>query len=484
MLNAGLWIFLAKIWNHLAQLSVVMILARLLTPDEFGIVAVVQVILSLTQVIVQFGIGAALIQAKHLTQNAERSALTLMLSSALIMIVVLYYLSEWLGIMLNVPELPEVMPVVLATFFISAAMNPSASLLMREMRFKLLAGIDIVTFTIAYAVLAIVLAYAGYSYWSLIIATAFQTLLKAIAIFFARPVRPTIKFNGSELKPLLNFGGGIFLAQIMAHIGQRVDNMIVSAQLGSNALGFYSRAYSLADLANTLIGSTFKEALFSGFSKKRRQEGDSKNLAQTFLFAQSCAALIILPISGILFILSEEVVYLLLGEQWNTAGPILQVLSIGMYFGLAQKVSHSFNLVKGTVYQTAAINFIYAILVATGAYIGASHSLISVAYGVLIAIFVQFLLLTTIALKHCCKGWAHMALTLYPYFTATTVASLVSWEAHKWLQSQEYYFFAVICIVSFIFIATNATILFTFRNIGTVAHLWQIGRTQFRRPHR
>lgn len=399
MLRSGLWAFAGAGGQAVVNLALVVILARLLTPEAFGIVAAAQVVLVLTQVLAKFGLGAALIQADSLSRSMERTALTLMMGFALVMAAAIHLATPLLAQLMNIPELVEVMPVMLVTLLLSAATNPGMNLLMREMRFKLLAAIDASTIALLHGVIAVTLALAGWSYWAIILATLASTAAKALVVWWIRPVWPTLSMRRDEVRALLRFGSGVFLVNLMVQVANKADNVVVASSFGATALGIYSRAFTVLDLTNALLSNVFRTVLFSGFSSNRRKLGSSREeMAQTFLQAHAFAAFLILPACAVSVVLAPEIVYFLLGQQWAEVVPILQVLALGMYFQLGYKVSQSLNLAEGRVFSTAWRLLVYAVLVAVFAGIGAQFGPLGVGYGVLLALAAVFGLLTKLSL--------------------------------------------------------------------------------------
>lgn len=423
-----MWVFVGKLGNQLITLGIVMILARILTPEDFGIVAASQVILTLSQVVVRFGIGAYLIQAEVLTTRIIGTAQTLMLSAALVISAILWLFAGPIGSAINVPQLSQIMPAMLASFMLSAAINPSASLLSREMEFKFLAKTEISSQAFGYGAVAISLAALGFGFWSIILGTLAQTLMRAALVFFRAPVWPSLSMTLSEITPILKFGGGVFLAQLMSNSAQRVDNLIITAAMGPAALGYYSRAYNLMEISNKLIGSVFGETLFSGLSKRRR-EGKRSASAAAFLMGHAFAAFLILPVTALMWLLSDEIVWILLGANWVDTVPALEVLSLGMFFRLGYKVSGTFILSEGAVYRLAMRNCFYASMVAAGAWIGSHWGIAGVAWGVFCALVIHFLSLTNSALLSCGSNWSAYANTILPFLISGTLAWLLSYGA-------------------------------------------------------
>ncbi|WP_188078353.1 lipopolysaccharide biosynthesis protein [Aquicoccus porphyridii] len=431
-MRAALWVFAGKLGNQVITLGIVMILARLLTPQDFGVVAASQVILTLSQVVVRFGIGAYLIQAEALTPRIVGTAQTLMLTVALLISVILFSFAGPIGDAINVPELVQIMPILLASFMLSAAINPSASLLSRDMDFKFLAQTEISSQAIGYGGVAVALAALGFGFWALILGTLAQTLMRAVLVFWRMPVWPNHSMTMSEIKPMLRFGGGVFLAQLMSNTAQRVDNLVITSVMGPAALGFYGRAYSLMEISNKLIGSVFRETLFSGFSKKRR-EGQGHGRDSMFLMAHAFAAFLILPIMALMWLLAEEIVWVILGPKWDAAVPVLEILALGMYFRLGYKVSGTFILSEGAVYSLALRNLAYAVLVAAGALIGSRWGLPGVAWGVFGALVIHFVSMTTTALNFSGSQWRAYGKTASPFLIAGNLAWALAYGVQKGL---------------------------------------------------
>lgn len=399
MIKATVWAFAGVGGQQVCRFIVVIILARLLTPEAFGIVAGAQVILAFSEVLRNFGVGSALIQARNLTVGMERTGATIVLITTVVMCLLLIMIAEPLGSLMNIPELVDVLPLLLLAFLLRGLVGPSQMLLNRDMQFKKLAVIELGSYVIGYALVAVWLAYLGYSYWSLIIASVVQAFISSALIFMQRPVFPTFRVKRDDALSLLNFGGGMFLSQLINNVARRGDNVIVSAMLGPAALGFYSRGYAIMDVANGVFGTVFYKVLFPGFSKKQRKKSSLERRAEMFALAHAAAAFIMVPTSAIIFLLSEEIVWLVLGDKWGSVAPVLQILSLGMYFRLAYKVSGASIAASGAVYQGALRQLLYAVLVVLGALVGSRNGLVGVAYAVLFALIIHWLAMTYLASK-------------------------------------------------------------------------------------
>lgn len=470
IMQAGLWVFVGKLGSQAARFVLVIVLARLLTPEAFGIVAAAQVIIALSDVVVRFGIGAALIQSEKVSERMERTALTMMTMTTVVICCVLLAISSPLARFMQVPELVEIMPVLLVTFSAAALANPSTSLIARDMNFRFLASVNVGTYIFGYGLIAVVLALLGFSYWSLILGSMVQSVALAVLVFRRRPIKLRPLIAREEARHLLYFGGGVFLSQSMSTAARRLDNVLVSAIFGPASLGFYSRAYALMDMTNSLLGSVFRETLFSGFSKKRREGKSGTTEIDAFLMAHAFAALIILPISAMMFILANELVFVLLGDQWAPVVPLLEVLALGMYFRLAYKVSNTFNVAAGKVYYTAALNTIYAAVVVGFSYVLAKMmgDPVGVAYAVLLALVLHTILMTRRATRELSLDVRRLFWSLRPYMIASAVGSLAVIAVRVFYgegaKSEET---LVSLISAVLWVACYAAVLVLFRNDPT-----------------
>lgn len=477
-LNAAIWAFGGKFGLICCQLIIMMIFARLISPTSFGVVVASQVVHGISISMVKFGIGAALIQMDNLTKPVASTALSLMILTSLFQIILLSVSVSWLSDILNVIELLEIMPIIMLSILITALSSPSQNLLMREMRFKLLSASNITAYIVAYFFVGIPLAVYGFEYWAPLISGFIQAAIMAAVLFYKKPVWPTLNIQPTYLQQLFNFGGGVFLGQLASEVAKRIDNLIIAITLGPTALGYYSRAYSIMDLANTLFGSVFRDVLFSGFSKQRRRNANTSHNKQENVFVISYAFLsfLIFPISFLLFLLSDHIVLVLLGDNWESAVPVLQLLSFGIFLRIGYKISHAFNLAEGKAYMTAAVSALFAFLVGCGAYGGSAFGIEGVALGVLFAQLVQFASLACFALRRLKIGWLGLARAIMPFLIAA------GWPLPALIilrdQLRECGWSAIIIIISlsliyaFLYFAS----LFMFRRDSSVFIIYKIGK--------
>lgn len=286
MLKAARWAFVGVGGQQVMRLVVVLVLARLLTPEEFGVLAIAQMILSFAEMLRQMGLGSALVQTGRLSKKMERGAASAVLVTSLAICTAIYLLLGDLARPFQTPEPPAIMPVLFAGFMLIAFNGRLIMPLNRAMRFRELAIAQLATYIVGYGAVAVGLALLDFSYWVLIWATLVQTG----ALFLRGPLAapgmadpsPRLERPEGAVQLRRRHGAGA----IFNNLTRRGDNMIVAAPLGTAQLGYYSRAYSLMDVTNQQFETVFYKVLFPAFSEQRRRGGTVEARATKFVVAQ------------------------------------------------------------------------------------------------------------------------------------------------------------------------------------------------------
>ena len=198
----------------LVQLLVLMVLGRLLTPAQFGVMGAAMVVVAVSQIVSQVGVGPAIIQRRNLTPTQIRVANTLSFSLGLLLGAVVYFNARAIAGFYRIPEVEPVLRSVAFLFPLEGLNTVGKAMLTRELRFKLYAGIELASYVIGYAIVGVVLAWYGYGVWALVIATLAQSAVRTLAMFaiVRHPLRPSLDLAAS--RELLSFGLGHSLGQV------------------------------------------------------------------------------------------------------------------------------------------------------------------------------------------------------------------------------------------------------------------------------
>ena len=310
-----------RIVTNLASVGALIVLARLLTPEDFGIVAIGTMILGIVVALTELSLGSALIQRTEVTDAHVDTAWTMAAIRALT-ITGGFALAAWpLALLYDDPRLAPVFLVSGATGALTGLVNPRIALQTKAMRFGPMLWLQLAQ-KLAGLAIAIALALATHSYWAIVAGNALGALLSTLMSYFVVPYRP--RFTLSHARDLMGFSGWMFFSQVANVLTWRFDQLVIGLFLPRAQLGAYSVADNLSAIPSRETTTPIVQALFPGFSS---MQGDPARLRKAYLTAQGAIGLLALPTGFGLGLLADPVVRLTLGERWLLAVPLVQVLA-------------------------------------------------------------------------------------------------------------------------------------------------------------
>lgn len=416
------WSFGGKIVTAILQIGVLAILARLISPESFGIVQSALVVVGLANIINQIGIGPALVQIQNITDRHIRVGFTFSMTLGFLLALVVYLSSSIIAAFFKIMELTSVLKVISILFIFESFTTVSASLMQRDMRLKIKALIEIISYFFGYGLCGIIFGYLGYDYWALIIAIIGQAIFKLVAYAFYQRHSFSILWSKPEFGELFKFGGGYTLAKLSSYFALQGDNIIAGKYLGASALGVYSRAYTIMTKPVGMVGDAFNKAFFPAMAA-RQSEPDK--LIRVFLNGSKMMLFTSIIFSFVIVSSSKEIVHILLGDGWEEAIIPLQILALGLFFRLGYKLGAELSKAMGKVNKLALFLFIYAIATFVGCYIGVRWGVIGVAFGTLFAITINYILMNYLALSLLKVKWGVFIKSIYPEFLLSCLTGII-----------------------------------------------------------
>jgi O-antigen/teichoic acid export membrane protein len=397
------WTFASSVVQALLQLVVLVILARLLPPSSFGIVQAALLVVGFSLIFSQLGVGPAVVQRPGLTDVQIRTGFTLSWLFGVGMTVLTWLLAPLMARFFHMDELNAVVKLMSGVFFVGGLSVVAESLVTRELRFRLLAVIEIVAFAVGFGVVGVGMALLGGGLWSLVAANLVQATLKSalLLVFQRHPMR--FLLDRTAIRELLYFGGGFTAARLGNYLAGQGDSLVVGRFLGADALGLYGRAYQLMTAPANLLGQAVDRALFPAMAKVQH---DSDRLVVAYRRGVALLALIMLPVSVPLCIFAREVTAALLGRSWGGAVRPLEIFALGLLFRTSYKMSDSIARATGAVYRRAWRQGVFGILVTLGAWAGQPWGISGAAIGVTAAIGVNFMLMAHLSLILANMTWS------------------------------------------------------------------------------
>jgi O-antigen/teichoic acid export membrane protein len=423
-LTGFFWTFLGTGAQAVLQLLVLVVLARLLTPEDFGLVSAAMVVVGFSQIFSQLGVGPAVVQLRGLEPRHVRTGFTLSLLFGTLMTVLVWSLSDPIAGFFRIAGLASINRAMALVFLLQGAGVVAESLLQRELRFRHLACVEVAAFGLGFAAVGIGMAVAGYGVWSLAGAHLSQNAIRTAGLLIAQRHPMALRVDRGAARDLLWFGGGFTAARIGNYFGVQGDNLVVGRWLGAEALGVYGRAYQLMASPAMFLGQILDRVLFPAMAKVQdRAEG----LHTAYRRSVALIAILILPGSLVLCLLGPEVVHVLLGPGWDAAVTPFRIFALGMLFRTSYKMSDSLARATGAVYRRAWRQWIYAGLVLFGAGVGTVWGLTGVTWCVLAAIGVNFLLMAHLSLGLADMTWGQFLAAHVPALRLTALLCAATW---------------------------------------------------------
>jgi O-antigen/teichoic acid export membrane protein len=404
------------------KIVVLVLLTRLLSPADFGVVSAALIVITFALTFSQLGLGPALVQRPDL-QPAHISTAFLASSAFGLMAGALVWLAApYIASFFRMDDLASVVRVLAVVFPVMGFSTVAESLLQRDMRFRLLANADVVTYGVGYG-LGIVLALMGWGMWSLVAAHLTYSILRAAVLLRAEPPRMHPSPTKPAFRELMDYGVGQSAGRIAVFLANQADNLVVGRFLGATALGLYSRAYQLMAVPTALLGDVLDRVLFPTMS---RVQDDPRRLASAYLQGTAFVALLTLPAGIVAALLAPELVEVAFGSKWAELVPPFQVLAVGMMFRTSYRMSDSLSRATGKVYRRAWRQGLYAGLVFLGAWIGQFWGVTGVAVGVLVALLINYLLMAQLSLSVGQITWLRFFQAQLPALSLTLLTAVAA----------------------------------------------------------
>lgn len=336
------WAFLATAAAKLSWLVALALLARILSPADFGLFAFGLVYITYVETVGDLGTGAALIYTPRRVDDAAQVTFYANLAMGVTWFTVTQLAAPWVAEFFRNPAGEPILRALAFSFLLKGLGNTHDALCRKGMRFKARLVPELLL-ALGKAALAVVLALQGFGVWSLVWGQLLGVGLWTVGLWWIVPWRPSWSFPRDRVRPLVRYGRGIVAVNVLAGIVHHADLVVVGRMVGTTALGFYQIAARVPEMTVTLAVWVTGHVLFPAFSRLHAAGG---HLREAFLSALRWISLLTVPAAAGLFLVAEPLVLTLFGSRWTPAVPILQALAV--YTGIRSLGSHAGDVLKAT----------------------------------------------------------------------------------------------------------------------------------------
>jgi PST family polysaccharide transporter len=303
---------------------VTLILARLLSPDSFGLVAYAAVFFTFVGIFVDAGFSDAIVQFASLDREHLDTAFWISVISGTLLAFGSFVASNWIAVLFHEPRLGPIIRWLSPSFILSSLNSIQAALLRRNLEFRSLTIRSFIS-TLASGIVAVIMAFIGYGVWSLVAKSLVAGTVSVITLWQVSKWRPSLRFSWRHFKELFSFGVNIVGGDFVDFLSTNADNFLIGYYLGSVSLGYYSLAYNLLITLTDLLVTVPNVVSFPIFS---RIQNDIERLKSAFYEVTQLQSLIAFPVFLGLFAVAPEAARVLYGEKWLASIPIIQILMI------------------------------------------------------------------------------------------------------------------------------------------------------------
>ena len=343
-ITSVIWKFVEKVAAQAIHFVVSIILARLLAPEDYGIIALVSVFITICNKLVISGFATSLIQKKDADNLDFSTVFFFSCGMAVVLYIALWFTAPFIAGFYSEYKselLIQVIRVMGLNVFIIAVNSVQQAYVSRTMQFKRYFLSTILGNTISAAV-GIGLAVGGYGVWALVAQTLLAALVNGIVLWFTVKWRPQLKFSFKRFKELFSYGWKIFTASIIKVIYNDLRSLVIG-KFSPTDLAFYNKAQSFPQLIDSNVEGTIDSVLFPAISKKQASIDEMRAMLRR---AIKTTSYILIPLLVGLSAVSEPVILILLTEEWAPSIPLMQILSFS--FVLAPMEIENLQAIKAT----------------------------------------------------------------------------------------------------------------------------------------
>jgi len=316
------WDLVGSFFRQFVSFFITIILARLLSPEEFGVVGMAIVFISITQVFIDVGFTSGIIQRRDVKGIVYSSVFYANLSISILLSLLILLVAPYVGDFYGKPEVGQILKYLAIIPPIGAFGQIQSTILTKKMDFKSLSLINVIS-TFVGGTAGVIGALMNMGVYSLVLLQLFTVFTSTLLLWYLSKWRPKWEFSIHEIRSLLGFSSFVFFDQVLRQIFNKIDTIYIGKVFTPAVLGFYSRAESLKAQINTYTTSSLRKIMFPALCNLQHQEeAFKKAYQQSFNLVTGVIVLIVGPI----YFLSEEIIIGLFGAKWRPSVVFFQIL--------------------------------------------------------------------------------------------------------------------------------------------------------------
>ncbi|MFC3353475.1 lipopolysaccharide biosynthesis protein [Sphingobacterium zeae] len=334
--TGAIWVFMDQFGVQLVSFVVNLVLARLLMPADFGTIALFNVVINISSVLINGGMSSSLVRTQSVDERDLSTVFWFNMATTALLYLLVFIAAPWIGQFYQLPILGPIIRVYSIVLIIDSFVHVQAVLFDKKLDFKTTFKVRLPSVIVG-GVAGIGFALAGMGVWSLVYSALLQNLLYTLQYWFYSDWRPTLTFDREKFNYHFAFGIRLTLSALLNVIFNNVYSIVIGKRFSETTLGYYNRAESLKNLPINNISTALNKVTYPLFAKFSH---DDQQLRHAYRRVLKLVIFIVAPTISLMVIAAEPIIRVLLGTKWLPAVPYFQLMALGALF----QPIHNYNL--------------------------------------------------------------------------------------------------------------------------------------------
>lgn len=414
------WSFVDNSINQIIQFIAGVILARLLSPTEFGLIGMIMIFFALSTSLIDSGFGDALVRKKDCNDDDYNTVFYFNLAIGILLFLILFFAAPLIADFFSEPQLINIIRVLSFTTIITSLGIVQSADLLKKIDFKTRTKISLIS-NVSSSIIAIILAYIGFGVWSLVVKQFLTNLIGTSTLWFYNKWLPKLKFNINAFKQLFSFGSKMLVSGLLNTVFNNIYYVIIGKYFSPQTLGYYTRAVSFANLPSLSIDSVIQRVTYPVLI---RLNDDNKRLKAALKMLVKNTMLITFVFMIGLAAIAKPLVLTLIGEKWIPTIPLLQLLSFSLVLYPLQSLNINILLIKGRSDIFLKVEIIKKILIVPVIFLGIFYNLELMIIGMIIHSLITYVVITNYSSKFLDYKIIEQIMDIMPQLIIATINGL------------------------------------------------------------
>jgi lipopolysaccharide exporter len=425
-----MWSYLTFVVGKVMVFISTVILARILMPEDFGLVGLASVLAGYLGTLHTFGVGEAFIQSKFGSKESANATFVLSVVSGILLFLLSVLLTPIVVAFFNEPQITIIFPVLSFTYVLTGLTTIHDALLVKELRFQERL-IPTLVQSVSKGITSIVLALMGFGVWAIVWGVMVGTVVRAVALVIVSPWKPSRTWNSHVTREIFGFGKFMVLQNILGALEENVDYLIVGKRLGTSDLGLYKLGYQTPELAIISLPSVIANVAYPAYTKL---QDDPEALRYSVRKTAQLVSWLVIPAGIGLAMISSAFVLTFYTDKWAAAIPVMQLLSLyAMTYTLTYNFGDAYKAMgRPDILNKISLSTIVFTVLALWA--GAHYGIIGVAWAHFLRVILLGIVQLVIVKNVLDVSPTHILEAIFKPLLSALVMALCMWAVSRGMQ--------------------------------------------------